>query len=106
MNYHDFLVARDLERQDLPFYALVQAAMRRASNGNLEKLQLVFPEVWQDLQARYQAAGGLLPEEWAAGMRPHDGYLWPVAQAAAQDLVIGDDGAAVEQDLVLDDETG
>lgn len=90
MTYHDYLVARDLERCDLPFFALVQAAMRRASTSNLEKLQTVFPEVWSDLQRRYEAPGGLLPEEWAAGMRPHDGYLWPVAQAAEQDLVMAD----------------
>ncbi len=46
-----------------PFYSLIQAAMRVADTDNLEKLQSNFPEVWDELQKRYNLPAGLLPEE-------------------------------------------
>jgi len=45
------------------FYSLLMAAMRRADTGNALRLQLAFPEVWEELQARYNAPGGKLPED-------------------------------------------
>jgi hypothetical protein len=39
------------------------AAMRQADTDNLEALKSVFPEVFDELKARYNATGGLLPSE-------------------------------------------
>lgn len=64
MSLYDYEVARELERQDVPFHALIMAAMRRAGTGNLQALQAAFPAQWQELRARYCAPGGLLPGEW------------------------------------------
>lgn len=48
---------------DQPFYALIMAAMRKADSYNAEKLRYVFPEVWVELQERYNAPGGFLRED-------------------------------------------
>lgn len=46
-----------------PFYAVVMALMRLADTDNREKLRAAWPEVWNELQARYMANGGILPED-------------------------------------------
>lgn len=45
----------------VPFNSIIQAAMRNADSDNLERLKQGFPEQWADLQARYNAPGGVLP---------------------------------------------
>lgn len=45
---------------DFSFYSLIMAAMRKADTDNLEKLKSVFPEVYGELRARYNAPGGAL----------------------------------------------
>jgi hypothetical protein len=45
------------------FYTLLMAAMREADTDNLNKLQRAFPEVLNELQARYNAPGGKLEGE-------------------------------------------
>lgn len=42
------------------FYSLLMAAIRFADTDNLEKLESVFPEVANELWARYKAPGGVL----------------------------------------------
>ena len=42
------------------FYSLLMAALRFADTDNLEKLESVFPEVANELWARYNAPGGVL----------------------------------------------
>ena len=76
MSYYDYLAALQLDRQDPPFFALIQCAMRRADTDNLIRLQALFPEVWSELQARYNAPGGLLPEELAKGDKPDPIFLF------------------------------
>lgn len=66
MSYHEYLVGGRLEAEDVPFYALIQAAMRRADTDNLAKLRACWPEVWAELQARYHAPGGRLPGDTVA----------------------------------------
>ena len=61
MSLHDYDVSRELERADHPFYGLIMAAMRRADTDNLAKLTDAWPEVYAELDARYNAPGGLLP---------------------------------------------
>ena len=67
MSYHEYAVSRELGMADPPFYALIMAAMRKADARNLRKLVAVFPEVYQELQDRYNAPGGYLQTdpEWA-----------------------------------------
>jgi hypothetical protein len=63
MGLHEYRTSKELARLDAPFYALVMAAMRQADTVNAAKLREAFPGVWEELQARYDAPGGLLPEE-------------------------------------------
>lgn len=60
MSRHEYLAARELTGQDLPFYALIMAAMRQADTPNLERLKVAFPWVWAELSARYHAPDGVL----------------------------------------------
>lgn len=63
MTLHAFQKGRDLERliheHDVPFTAIIQAAMRKADSINGAKLRSVFPEVDEDLRIRYNSIGGL-----------------------------------------------
>jgi hypothetical protein len=63
MSFHEFLAGREVMLADYPFYGLVQAAMRQADDINLAALRAAFPAVWAELQARYNAPGGVLPED-------------------------------------------
>lgn len=58
MSHYDYVASREIEAY--PFYAIIMAAMRRADPENLAKLRDSFPEVWEELQARYNAPGGHL----------------------------------------------
>jgi hypothetical protein len=55
---------------DAPYYALLMCAMRQADGVNAAKLRAAWPELWEEVQARYNAPAGLLqhepePAEWA-----------------------------------------
>lgn len=63
MSLHEYQRGVELNRADEPFYALIQAAMRKADSWNLAKLRAEWPAVWDELQARYHAPGGALTEE-------------------------------------------
>jgi hypothetical protein len=52
-----------LGAEDFGFHALIMAAMRKADSDNIERLKAAFPETWEELRARYNAPGGLLPGE-------------------------------------------
>ena len=54
---------REIEANDYPFDAIIQAAMRKADSFNLRALAAAFPEEYQDLIARRNAPGGLLEGE-------------------------------------------
>ena len=60
---YDYEVARIISGHDYSFYALIQAAMRKADRTNHAKLAYAFPEVAEELQARYDAPGGVLPTD-------------------------------------------
>ena len=76
MSYFDYKRSLEVSAEGYPFYALVMALMREADSDNLGKLQQAFPEIWQELKARYAAPGGFL-----------DGEL-PDDEALAHDLEI------------------
>ena len=57
--------AQEIEHQNYPFDALIQAAMRKADSENLRKLQAAFPLEYIDLKERYNLPGGLREGETA-----------------------------------------
>lgn len=63
MSRYDYERSKDLALTDVPFYALIMAAMRRADTANHAALKAAFPEAWQELESRYHAPGGMLPGE-------------------------------------------
>lgn len=66
MSLYDYRASQELEKKDVPFYALIMAAMRKADSTNIWKLRVAWPELWTELEARYHAQGGVLPGERAA----------------------------------------
>lgn len=65
-DYFAYLQSVELRRGDPSFYALVMAAYRKADTTNAAKLLRAFPDVIADLQARYDAPGGVLATDSAA----------------------------------------
>lgn len=63
MAYHEYKVSQEISESDPPFYALIMSAMRKADSTNIEKLKLVFPDTFNELQERYNAPGGKLEGE-------------------------------------------
>ena len=63
MSHFDYQASKKIAMQDYPFNGLVMALMRQAGSGNLAKLKRAWPEVWAELDARYNAPGGLLDNE-------------------------------------------
>lgn len=56
----DYKRSRKLEAQGEPFAALIMVAMRQADTLNAERLRQAFPDIAEELQARYDAPAGLL----------------------------------------------
>ena len=66
MSLYDYEKSREIALRDEPFYALIMAAARHADSDNLRLLRHAWPETIAELEARYNAPGGLLPSEMAA----------------------------------------
>jgi hypothetical protein len=67
MGFSDYFIYRkglEIAAADYPFYALIQAAMRKADTDNLELLKEAFPDVWKDMMERYNNPGGLSDAEY------------------------------------------
>lgn len=62
-HYYDYLKSREIAAQDYPFYALIMAALRQADTENSKKLRMVFPDISEELRARYNAPVGALTSE-------------------------------------------
>lgn len=73
MSRHEYEVSRTLSEADHPFYALIMAAMRSADSDNVLWLKAGFPDVWDELQARYYAPGGILPTDPDVAVPPERG---------------------------------
>lgn len=67
-DYFAYKASIELGRGDPSFYGLVMAAMRKADTTNAAILRRAFPSVWDDLQARYLAPGGVLESD-SPGLR-------------------------------------
>lgn len=63
MSLHAFHVALALRDRDVPFAALIFAAMLRADTDNAVALAAAFPGLQAECAARYDAPGGALGEE-------------------------------------------
>ena len=63
MSLYDYEKSREIYGADLPFYALIMAAMRGADTQNFQKLAMVFPATAIELEQRYNAPGGRLVGE-------------------------------------------
>ncbi len=61
MSFYDYEKARELVAADVPFYALIMAAMQRADTTNAAMLRTMYPAVWAEVEARYNAPGAMLP---------------------------------------------
>lgn len=70
MTWHDYQQSKTFADGDPWFTALIMAAMRKADHVNERKLRAAWPEVWDELQARYNAPGGYLPGEQSGSVRP------------------------------------
>ena len=63
MSHYDYEVSKHIAGHDYPFYALLMALMRQADTDNLNKLKAIWPEVYAELEQRYNAPGGILANE-------------------------------------------
>lgn len=63
---HAYQVSRDRALCDAPFSALIFAAIRKADTDNLTRLTLAFPELVDEMRARYDAPGGRIDGDGAA----------------------------------------
>lgn len=63
MSRQDYLISRNISKDDPDFYALIMAAMRKADDYNLAKLKREWPDVWAELEERYKTSGGYTLEE-------------------------------------------
>lgn len=63
MSLYDYERSIEVVAKGYPFYALVMAAMKVADSDNIEKLMLIFPRTYYELQERSHFPGGLVSEE-------------------------------------------
>lgn len=69
MSLYDYRVSKQIADQRPPFAALIMAALREADTSNAAALRAAFPEVTAEMQARYDAPGGILPSNTAVAGR-------------------------------------
>lgn len=63
MSLYDYRESKDIALHSFGFYALLMELMRRADSTNIAKLRTVWPDVYDELYARYNAPGGILPSD-------------------------------------------
>lgn len=63
MSLHGYHVSVIISEKDHPFESLIMAAFRKADSGNCDALKREFPDTWRELQARYNAPLGVIPED-------------------------------------------
>lgn len=63
MSLYDYNQFIKLSEEDYSFATFIMAAMKKADSFNVELLRASFPAIWSELQARYNAPGGVLPDE-------------------------------------------
>lgn len=63
MSLYDYKASKAIAWEDWPFDAIIMAAYRKADDDNVVKLRSAWPELCSELDARYNAPGGLLAGE-------------------------------------------
>ena len=63
MSIYDYRESIEITHKDYAFYSLLMALMRKADSINAEKLKAMWPDVWDELDERYNAPGGLINDE-------------------------------------------
>ena len=61
--YFDYKESQKIAAEDHSFYALIIAAMRQADTRNMNELKAIFPEVYDEFVARYNATAGVLDSD-------------------------------------------
>jgi hypothetical protein len=87
MSLYNYSKVKPTLEADPPFYTLIMAAMDRADTFNLAKLRQVFPEIYEEYEARHNAPRGLLP-----GERDAEGY-----QRREDGALLGPDGEVLRE---------
>lgn len=72
MSLYDYRVSHDIAASDPPFAALIMAAMRKADSINAARLRDAFPALWDEVDARYHAPGGVLPTDARRATAPNE----------------------------------
>lgn len=62
MSYYDYMESRKIDC-GYSFETLIMAALRKADSINFQLLTDAFPQISEELQERYNAAGGKLKNE-------------------------------------------
>ena len=63
MSLHAYQESLEISKDDYDFDSLIMAAFRKADSDNLMHLLSVYPEIWNELQERYNSPGGLIGNE-------------------------------------------
>lgn len=63
MSLHSYHYSKTLSGYDPPFSALLFAAKRKADTENTHRLKTMWPELYEEFDRRYNAPGGILPED-------------------------------------------
>jgi len=69
MSYYVYEQSRAISKGegviDPSIYALIMSAMRKADSSNTKKLKGAYPELWEELNLRYNSPGGFVSKEEA-----------------------------------------
>jgi hypothetical protein len=60
MSIHEYVISKQLNADDPPFYALIMAAVMQADSENFRLLTQAWPEVVEERRERYNREGGCL----------------------------------------------
>lgn len=63
MSHYNYEISKHIHGHGYSFEALIMSAMRAADTDELEILKASFPRIHAELVARYNAQGGILPDE-------------------------------------------
>ena len=74
MSLHDYQTSKLIAEADPSFAALIMAALRKADTYNARLLREAWPDICAEMQARYDAPGGMLDDKH--GER-YGGHLTP-----------------------------
>lgn len=63
MSLYDYHLSQVISEHDHPVDALLMAAMRKSDSYNLARFEAAFPELLAEMKQRYNAPGGVIPED-------------------------------------------